>query len=90
MLMKSKVGHTHRIKCLNDDQEILKFWNHLGDIMKISYKMYNICRAASQKICFYWKSSLKTVFLLNTFGNQIRLCDIHNAPRLKLQYIQVI
>ena len=31
------------------------------------------CRAASQKNCFYWNSSLK-IFLLNFFGNQIRLC----------------
>ena len=33
-------------------------------------------RAASQKFFFYWNSSLKIIFLLNTFfGNQIRLCN---------------
>ena len=34
--------------------------------------------------------SQNCIFTEHFFGNQIRLCDIHNAPRLKPQYIQVI
>ena len=35
--------------------------------LNVHVKLNHVNRAASQKICFYWNSSLKIVFLLNTF-----------------------